>query len=85
MISVNISINKPKYPNETKKIRNRTKGTGPTPAQNFTPPEFTKDTTMDQISSQFNMELLKALNAITPIKDIKFTSTPKQLWSNKFI
>ena len=31
------------------------------------------------------MELLTALNAIAPIKSIKFTNRPKHLWFNKFI
>ena len=39
MVSVDINIKKQKYPIETKKIRDRTKITGPTFAQNFTPPE----------------------------------------------
>ena len=70
MVSVNISI---KYPNETMKIRDRTKIPGPTLGQNFTPSEFNEGTTIDQTSSLFIMELLKALDATTPIKDITFT------------
>ena len=31
------------------------------------------------------MELLKPLNVIAPIKDIKFTNRPKHSWFNKFI
>ena len=43
MVSVDISIKKQKYPTETKKIRDRTKITGSTLAQNFTPPVFNED------------------------------------------
>ena len=85
MVSVDISINKQKYPIETKKIRDRTKITGSTLAQNFTTPKFNEDILTDEASSQFNMKLFKALNAITPIKHIKFTNRPKHSWFNKFI
>ena len=44
MASVDININKQKYPTETKKIKRQTKISGPTLTQNFTPPEFNKDT-----------------------------------------
>ena len=74
-----------KYPTKTKKIRDRTKLTGPTLAKNFTPQEFNGDITIDEATSHFNMELLKALNAITPFKSIKFTNQPKHSWFNKFI
>ena len=77
MVSVNINIKKQKYPIETKKIGDRTKITGPTLAQNFTPPEFNEDTTIDEATSQCNTELLKARNAISPIKCLKFTNRPK--------
>ena len=86
MVLFNISINKQKYPNETKKKkRERTKITGSILIQNFTPPEINKNTTIYQASSQFNMEMLKALDAITSIKDFKFPNWPKHLWFNKFI
>ena len=85
MISDDISINKEKYPIETKKVRDRTKITGSILVQNFTPPEFNKDTTIDKASSQFNVKFLKSLNAIAPSKDIKFTNRPKHSWFNKFI
>ena len=86
MVSVNINIKKQKYPIETKKkLRDRTKIAGPTLAQNFTSPEFNEDTTIDEATSQFNMELIKALDTIAPIKSIKFTNRPKHLWFNKFI
>ena len=75
MVSVYISIKKQKYPIETKKIRDRTKISRPTLTQNFTTPEFNKDTTIDEGSSQFNMELLKGLDAVAHIKDIKFIQT----------
>ena len=77
MVSVNFNIKKQKYPIQTKKIRDRTKITGPTLAQNFTPPEFNEDTTIVEATSQFNMEMLKILNAVAPIKSIKFTNRPK--------
>ena len=70
MVSVDIKINKQKYPIETKKIRDRTKISRPYLAQNFTAQQFNEDTTIDEASSQFNMELLKALDAITIIKSI---------------
>ena len=85
MVSVDINIKKQKYLTETKEIRDRTKITGSTLAQNFTPPEFNEDTTIDKATSQFNMKLLKALNAIAPIKNIKFTNIPKHPWFNKSI
>ena len=66
-------------------MRDRTKITGPTLAQNFTPTEFNEDITIDEASSQFNMELLKAFYSIAPIKGIKFTNRPKHSWFNKFI
>ena len=84
MVSVNTNIKKQKYPIETKEIRDRTKLTGPTLAQNVTPPEFNEDTTIDEAASQFNTELLKALDATAPIKSIKFTNRPKHPWFNKF-
>ena len=37
MVSADINIKKQKCPTETKEIRDRTKLTGPTLAQNFTP------------------------------------------------
>ena len=40
MVSVNINIKKQKYPIETEEIRDRTKLTGHTLAQNFTPPRI---------------------------------------------
>ena len=85
MVTVNINIKKQKYLIETKDIRDRTKLTGPTLAQNFTPPDFSEDTTIDEATSQFNTELLKALDTTTPIKSIKLTNRPKHLWFNKFI
>ena len=85
MVSVDINIKKQKYPIKIKEIRDRTKITGSTLAQNFTPQEFNEDTTIDEASIQFNMELLKALDATAPIKSIKFTNKPKHPWLNKFI
>ena len=73
------------YPIETKEIRDRTKITGPTLAQNFITPEFSENTTIDEATSQFNTELLKALDATAPIKSIKFTNRSKHPWFNKFI
>ena len=55
MVSVNIK--KQKYPIETKEIRDRTKLTGLTLAQNFTPPNFNENTTTDEAASQLNTEL----------------------------
>ena len=69
-----------KVPIKTKEIRDRTKLTGPTLAQNFTSPDFNEDTTIGEVTSQFNTELLKALDATTPIKSIKFTNRPKHPW-----
>ena len=85
MVSVNINIKKQKYPIETKEIRDRTKLTGPTLAQNFTPPDFNEDATIDEATSQFNTELLKALDTTAPIKSITLTSRPKHPCFNKFI
>ena len=85
MVSVDINIKKEKYPIETKEIRDRTKLTGPTLAKNFTSPDLSEDTTIDEATSQFNTELLKALDATTPIKSIKFANRPKHQWFNKFI
>ena len=85
MVSVDTNVYKQKYPIETKKIRNRTKITEPTLAQNFTLPEFSEDTTIDEASSQFNTELLKALNATAPIKNITLNNRPKHSWFKKFI
>ena len=85
MVSVNINIKKQKYPIETKDIRDRTELTGPTLAQNFTPPDFNENTTIDEATSQLNTELHKVLDATAPIKSIKFTNRPKHPWLNKFI
>ena len=85
MVSVDINISKQKYPIETKKVRDSANITGPTLTQNFTSPKFNKETTIDEASSQFNMELLKALDAITPIKSIRFTNRPKHPCFNIFI
>ena len=85
MVSVNINIKKEKYPIETRKIRDRIKVIGLALAQNSIPPEFNEDTTIDEVSSQFNTELLKAPDAIGPMKSIKFTNRPKHSWLNKFI
>ena len=85
MVSVDINIKKQKYPIKTKEIRDRTKLTGPTLAQNFTPPDFNENTTIDEAASQLNIELHKALDATAPIKSIKFTNRPKHPWFNKFI
>ena len=84
MVPVNINIKKQKFPIETKEIRDRAKITGPNLAQNLTPPEFNEDTTIDEATSQFNMELLKAFDATAPIKRIKFMNTLKHPWFNKF-
>ena len=67
MVSVDINIKKQKYPIETKEIKERTKLTGTTLAQKFTSPGFNEDTTIGEATSQFNTELLKALDATTPI------------------
>ena len=85
MVSVDINIKKQKYPIETREIRDRTKLAGPTLAQNFTPPDFNKNTTIDEAASKLNTELHKALDATAPIKSIKFTNRPKHSWFNKFI
>ena len=85
MVSVDISIKKQKYPIQTKEIRDRPKITEPTIAQNLTPPEINGDTNIDEATSLFNTELLKALEAIAPIKSITFTNRPKHPWFNKFI
>ena len=70
MVSVDINIKKQKYPIETKEIRDRTKLTGPTLAQNFTPPDFSENTTIDEAASQLNTELHKALDTTASIKSI---------------
>ena len=80
MVSVDINIKKEKYPIETKEIKRQNKITGPTLAQHFTPPDFNEDTTIEEATSQFSTELLKALDATTPIKSIKFTNRPKHPW-----
>ena len=85
MVSVDINIKKQKYLIKTKEIRDRTKLTGPTLAQNSTPPDFNENTTIDEAASQLNTELCKALDATAPIKNIKFTNRPKHSWFNKFI
>ena len=77
MVSVDINIKKQKYPIETKDIRDRTKLTEPTLAQNFTPPEFNENTIIGEATSEFNTELLKALDTTAPIKSIKCTNRPK--------
>ena len=69
----------------TQRNKSTPKLTGPTLAQNFTPPEFNEDTTIDEATSQFNAELVKALDATAPIKSIKFTNRLKHPWFNKFI
>ena len=84
MVSVDINMKKQEYPIESKEIRDRTKLTGPTLAQNFTPPDFNEDTTIDETTSQFNTELIKSLDTTAPIKSIKFTNRPKHPWFNKF-
>ena len=84
MVSVHINIKKQKYPIETKEMRQNENNWIPL-AQNFTYPEFNEDTAINEATSQFNMELLKALDAITPIKSIKFTNRLKDPWFNKFI
>ena len=65
--------------------RDRTKIIGPILAQNFKFPEFNENTTIDEATSQFNTELLKAIDATAPNKSIKFTNRPKHPWFNKFI
>ena len=85
MVSDDINITKQKYPIETKEIRDRTKLTRPTLAQNFTPPDFDENTTINEAASQLNTELCKALDATAPVKTIKFTSRPKHPWFKKFI
>ena len=54
-------------------------------AQNFTPPKLNEDTTIDEATRQFKIELLKALNANAPTNSIKFTNRPKHPWFNQFI
>ena len=85
MGSVDTNIKKQKYPTETEEIRDRTKLTGPTLAENFTPPDFNENTTTEEAASQLNTELLKAVDVTAPIKSIKFTNRPKHPWFNKFI
>ena len=84
-VSVDINIKKQKYPMETKEIKDKTKLAGPTLAQNFTPPEIKESATIDGATSQLNTELCKALDAMTPIKSIKFTNRPKHPCFNKYI
>ena len=85
MVSVDINIKKQKYPMETKEIRGKTKLAGPTLARNFTPPEIKENATIGEAASQLNTELCKALDAMAPIKSIKFTNRPKHPWFNKYI
>ena len=77
MVSVNININKQKYPIKTKEIRDRTKLTRPTLAQNFIPPDFNENTAIDEATSQLNTELHNALDATAPIKSIQFNQQTK--------
>ena len=85
MVTVDINIKKQKYLIETKEIRDKTKLAGPTLAQNFTSPEIKESATIDEATSQLNTELHKSLDAMAPIKSIKFTNRPKHPWFNKYI
>ena len=49
------------------------------------PPEFNENRTIDEATSLFNTELLKALDVTAPVKSIKFTNKPKHPCFNKFI
>ena len=52
---------------------------------NVNAPTIDYNDSLDQVCHQFNIELLNALDRITPLKTIKYSNKPRQPWFKKYI
>ena len=85
MVSVELSLKKPRPPIVRKVIRDCSKITPQTFGENYTNPNCDEDTTLEEAHNLFEEELLKALNRVAPLKAIKCTNRQKHPWHNQFI
>ena len=85
MVSVKLSLKKPIPPIVRKVIRDCSKITPQSFAKNYTNPNYSENTTLDEVHNLFEEELLKALNRVAPLKTIKCTNRQKHPWHNQFM
>ena len=71
MVSVELSLKKPIPPIVRKVIRDCSKITPQSFAENYTNPNYDENTTLEEAHNLFEEELLKALNRVAPLKTIK--------------
>ena len=82
MVSVELSLKKPIPPIVRKVIRDCSKITPQSFAKSYTNPNYSENTTLDEVHNLFEEELLKALNRLAPPKNIKCTNRQKHPWHN---
>ena len=85
MVSVELSLKKPIPPIVRKVVRDCSKITPQSFAENYTNPNYDENTTLEEAHNLFEEELLKALNRVAPLKTIKCTNRQKHPWHNQFI
>ena len=85
MVSVELSLKKPIPPIVRKVIRDYSKITPQSFAKSYTNPNYSDNTTLDEVHNLFEEELLMALNRVAPLKTIKCTNRQKHPWHNQFI
>ena len=85
MVSIELSLEKPTPPIVRKVIRDCTKITPQNFTESYTTPYYSQNTTLDKAYHLFEEELLKTLNQVAPLRNIKCTDRQKHPWHNRFI
>ena len=85
MVLVELSLKKSIPPIVRKVIRDCSKITPQSFAENYTNSNYSENTTLEEVHNLFEEELLKALNRVAPLKTIKCTNRQKHPWYNQFI
>ena len=66
-------------------IRDKTRITAKALLTNFTAPILDPNDSLDQACNKLNTELHNTLENTAPLKTIKYSDKPRQLWFNKYV
>ena len=85
MVSIDLQLHNLRYPKIKKTIRDKTRITAQALLANFTASTLDTNDPLDQTCHKLNTELHNALEKTAPLKTIKYSDKPRQLWFNKNI
>ena len=85
MVSIDLQLHKLRYPRQQNMIRDKTRITAMTLLTSFIPLILDPNNSLDQACNKLNTELHNALEKTAPLKTIKCSYKPRQLWFNKYV